>query len=243
VSLGIDPLSENKKICNLNCIYCQLGKTIQIDNTRREFVPTKEIIEELKVFPLISDIDYVTFSGRGEPTLAKNLGELIKESKRVTNKKIAVITNATLIDQESVCEDLAMADYVLAKLDAHNQKIFDLVDVPESELSFKTIVDSLIAFRKQYKGKLAIEIMFIGENKNYAKEIAGICREIGADEIQINTPLRACAVKALSQNELEQIKTFFLGLHAITVYERQVEEFDSINKKDTIKRHGNYKKG
>ncbi len=68
-SLGIDPISKEKKICTFDCLYCQLGKTDRLTNIRSMFVPTVEIIKEIRKIPPLK-IDYLTFSGRGEPTLA-----------------------------------------------------------------------------------------------------------------------------------------------------------------------------
>ncbi len=101
-SLGIDPLSDRVKICNLDCIYCQLGKTRELTAERRDYVPASVIAEEIVRFfdaaprrdPAIADnIDFLTFSGRGEPTLAGNLGEMIRAVRHIRKEKIAVITN------------------------------------------------------------------------------------------------------------------------------------------------------
>jgi len=67
--------------------------------------------------PLLK-IDYITFSGTGEPTLAANLGQMIKEVKKIRCEKIAVLTNSSLMHREDVQKDLACADLVVAKLDA-----------------------------------------------------------------------------------------------------------------------------
>ena len=80
-SLGIDLLSQEKKICNFDCIYCQIGKTESYTAERKVYIPVKKVIDELKFVPLVN-IDYITLSGRGEPTLAKNLGEVIDAIKQ-----------------------------------------------------------------------------------------------------------------------------------------------------------------
>ncbi|MFH1338585.1 MAG: radical SAM protein, partial [Candidatus Omnitrophota bacterium] len=77
ISLGIDLLSAAGKICNFDCIYCQLGKGSRYAEKPKACVKTSEIIKELKELPGLK-IDYITFSGRGEPTLAKNLGQAIR---------------------------------------------------------------------------------------------------------------------------------------------------------------------
>ncbi len=122
-SLGIDPLSSPDKICNMDCIYCQLGKTAQLTHERKIYVPLEALMDEIRQIPL--DLaDYITFSGRGEPTLALNLGEMIRGVKAARPEKVAVITNSSLMHLQAVRDDLMAADFVLAKLDAGNQVIF-----------------------------------------------------------------------------------------------------------------------
>ncbi len=71
-SLGIDPLSQKEKICTFDCIYCQLGRTKKYTKQRKIFSPERKLMKEINSLPEI-DIDYITFPGRGEPTLAKNI--------------------------------------------------------------------------------------------------------------------------------------------------------------------------
>jgi len=241
MSLGIDPLSTKSKACNFDCVYCQLGRTVKFENTRQEFVSVREVLDEIKSFPA-KDIDYYTFSGRGEPTLASNLGEMIVAIKQETHGKIAVITDAGLMDQEDVQADLMLADVVLAKLDAFDQVSFQKVDIPASGIQFENIVKGIKLFKKKFPGKLALQIMFFDENKQHASVMAEVVRDISPDEIQLNTPLRPSAVKPLSEEEMIQIKSYFQGLATTTVYENERKNIQPLNERDTIRRHGNFKK-
>ena len=90
-SLGIDPVSKGRKICSFDCIYCQVGKTGLLIDERHRFINCEDIIKELDSLPPL-EIDYITFSGAGEPTLASNLGEMIRGIKKIRQEKIAVIT-------------------------------------------------------------------------------------------------------------------------------------------------------
>jgi len=183
-SLGIDPISDKEKICSFNCIYCQLGETKNLTSERKIYVPTDEVVNEIMSLPKIK-IDYITFSGRGEPTLAKNLGEMIKTIKKLRNENIAVITNSSLLSRDDVIEDLLIADYVLVKLDAYSQKSFETINRPIKGLTFALILDGIKKFRKVYKNKFALQMMFVDENKNYAGELSQLARGISPDEIQI----------------------------------------------------------
>jgi wyosine [tRNA(Phe)-imidazoG37] synthetase (radical SAM superfamily) len=240
-SLGIDPISAKSKICNFDCIYCQLGLTKKFQNQRKEFVPISKIINELKAF---SDerIDYYTFSARGEPTLAENLGGMIKAVKKLKKGKIAVITNGSLIDNIDVRRDLMGADFVLIKLDAYNQESLQCVNQPMRENTINNIIKGIKRFKKEYKGKLAIQVMFIKENIKYAKEISEIIRSISPDEVQINTPRRPSGVLPLTKNEIKEIKPYFKGLNVKSVYDFQAKEVKEIDYKMAANRHGDYRR-
>jgi len=236
-SLGIDPISDREKICTFDCVYCQLGRTYNFAFQRKIFVPVNEIIDEINSLPYI-EIDYITFSGRGEPTLAKNLGEMVKAIRKIRKEKIAVITNSSLMYMDDVIEDLLLADFVLAKLDAYSEKSLEIVNRPIKQITFNAILDGIKKFRSKYGGKLALQIMFIKENQNNAKEISEIAKEINPDEIQINTPLRPCNSKPLSKKEIDKIKGYFKDMNTISVYDGKIKKVEPISTEDTLKRRG-----
>lgn len=236
-SLGIDPISGKVKICSFNCIYCQLGKTRLFTGKRKIFVPAQEVIGEINSFPALK-IDYITFSGAGEPTLAKNLGQMIKAIKRIRDEKIAILTNSSLIDKKDVQRDLLLTDFVVAKLDVSSQELFEKVNQPVPGLKFNRILKGIKEFKARYKGKLALQIMFAEENKGYARGIARMARDIDPDEVQVNTPLRPCGVRPLSKKELSIIKSNFKGMNVISVYDIKKKKAKSISREQTLRRRG-----
>lgn len=238
VSVGVDPVSSGRKVCNLGCVYCQLGKTRHFINERKEFIPTAEVVREILNFPDFTNVDFITFSGRGEPTLAKNLGEMIEATKKIKPQKVAVITNSTLLHLEDVQRDLSLADVVVAKIDASDESTFQSVNAPCSGLFLAGIMDGLKAFRKFYKGKLALQIMFIDQNKEEASRIADVVRGLQADEIELNTPLRPSSVRFLAKNEMEEIENCFRGLPVRSVYDRQRAYVHPLDPIATRRRHG-----
>jgi wyosine [tRNA(Phe)-imidazoG37] synthetase (radical SAM superfamily) len=237
VSLGIDPVSKGRKVCSFDCIYCQLGKAGFYTDERLLSIATMDVMEELATISSLK-IDYITFSGACEPTLAENLGEMIRAVKQVRKEKVAVLTNASLMHREDVRKDLSLADLVIAKLDASSQEIFAKINRPVRTINFQKVVSGIKEFRKVYKGRLALQIMFIDQNKTYAKEIAGIAKEINPDEVQINTPLRPCGVKPLSPEEIERISDYFDGLNIVSVYKAERKKVQSISNEETLKRRG-----
>jgi wyosine [tRNA(Phe)-imidazoG37] synthetase (radical SAM superfamily) len=239
-SLGIDLLSSEKKICSFDCIYCQLGSVDYLIKQPQLYVETSEVIAELKRLPKVN-IDYITFSGRGEPSLARNLAEAIQAVKKLNIAPVAVLTNASLIERADIRASLSLADFVVAKLDACSQESLEKVNRPAKAIRLEDIVRGIKQFKKEFKGKLALQIMFLEANQPDAPELAKLAREIGPDEVQINTPLRPCAVKALSKQEIDRIKKQFSGMNAISVYDIQPKSVRPLSKKETLTRRGKIK--
>ncbi len=248
ISLGIDLVSQENKICNFNCIYCQLGETSTYTNEKRLYVPTEGIIRELKLLPKVK-IDYITFSGRGEPTLAKNLGQAIKAIKKIRREPVAVLTNSGLIDKKEVREDLSLADFVIAKLDVYSQESLKKINRPAKGSVFGNILKGLEQFRKDYHGRLALQIMFVEENKNKTEDFINLVNHIKPDEVQINTPLRPCNIKPLSKLEILKIKINFIKkckslfkgkkINIISVYDtKKYKKSSSFSNEATLKRRG-----
>ena len=193
-SLGVDPVPL--KICNSNCVYCQLGRSKPLVNGRREYFPAEDILKDVKQ-ALAShdpeDIDWVTFVGSGETTLYSRLGWLLEEVKTLTQHPIAVITNGSLLYKPEIREELALADAVLPSLDAGTEELYRRVNRPAAELSFESLLDGLIAFRKEYQGNLWVEVMLVqglNDSELALRDIANALALIQPDEVHIVLPTR-----------------------------------------------------
>jgi wyosine [tRNA(Phe)-imidazoG37] synthetase (radical SAM superfamily) len=213
-SLGIDILPF--KTCSLGCIYCQLGIT-QRKTVRREKFFDKEIIlsQINKVISSGQRIDYITFSGSGEPTLNVSIGKLIQEIKKNTTIPVAVLTNSTLLSRKNVRDALSHADLVIPSLDAATQKIFARMNRPHPSLKIHQIIAGLIKFRQEYNGKIWLEVLFVkglNDSPSHIQKLKQVITEIDPDRIQINTVVRPPAEKSaypLSSHELEKIRKIF----------------------------------
>ncbi len=234
-SLGVDLVSTKEKTCSFDCIYCQLGRTIHPLAKRRQFVTTAQLAKELEAVKNIV-ADYVTFSGMAEPTLASNLGEAIKIAKSILLLPVAVLTNSSLMPREDVCDDLAQADVVVAKVDAPNEQMFRQINNPVVDYSFNQTLHSIERFRKRFKGKLALQMMFMTVNKDYAREMADIARQLSPDEVQLNTPLRPCPITPLTPEEMMTIEKEFAELKALNVYQASRPEVVPLNLQETLRR-------
>jgi len=241
-SLGVDPLSQADKMCTFDCSYCQIGETRLFNSGRKKFVSTEAIAKEIMRLPKNTKIDYITFSGNGEPTLAKNLGDMIKRIRKIRKEKIAVITNASLINRSDVQDDLLLADFVILKLDANAEDLFMDINKPDPGIRFGDIIKGIKRFSEIYRGRLALQIMFIEKNKVYAKEIVKMAKKLGIKEVQLNTPLRECAEKPLPKSEMDIIRRYFKGMSVNYVYWAKKKDVKPLDKEDAEKRHGRAKR-
>lgn len=215
-SLGVDLISGEKS-CTFDCIYCQLGKTVRHIVKRHVFVPIAEVVKELESLPRLN-IDYITLSGTGEPTLASNLGDVIEKIKGHFNKPVAVLTNSSLLHEPQVRKELGLADLVIAKLDAPNEEIFRKINRPANGITFQLIIGGIKKFNDEYPGKLALQMMFMPQNQDRSAAMARLAKEVDPVEVQLNTPLRPSPVKPLTIDEMAEIKKIFLAAGLAKVY-------------------------
>jgi len=126
----------------------------------------------------------------------------------------------------------------MAKFDAPTQEILTAVNQQIGTINIEHIISGIKMFKEMFKGKLALQIMFIEQNKGYAQDIARIAKEIHPDEVQINTPLRPCKVKPLSKAEIDRIESYFDGLKTVSVYKAERKEIHPLSDRETLKRRG-----
>ncbi len=193
-SLGIDPVPL--KTCNWNCVYCQLGRSVPVINNRREYLPSGEIVEEVRRVLRIQpedEIDWVTFLASGEPTLHAGLGRLIRQVKALTHIPVAVITNGALLYRPEVQDDLMAADAVLPSLDAGTPALYRAINRPHPECTFDRLVNGLLSFRRAYKGKMWVEVMLIkglNDAEDALRDIARVLSRLQPDQVHLTTPVR-----------------------------------------------------
>ncbi|MHC5074485.1 MAG: radical SAM protein [Planctomycetota bacterium] len=210
LSLGIDIMPV--KICTLDCVYCQVGKTTDRTLQRKEYIHIKPIISELKQrLKEGLTADYITLSGSGEPTLNEGLGELIDVIKALTSIPVAVLTNGTLLTKPAVRLACSKADVVIPSLDAADQSTFQNINRPYKKLNIKDIIEGLVKFREQYFGQIWLEILLVQGLNTGSEQIENIkkaVKKICPDKIQLNTAVRPTAetdIKKLSKQELIDI--------------------------------------
>jgi len=198
-SLGVDLTSP--KVCSFECIYCQLGATPHKTTRRFSAIDLGKLKKELRtILKRHPHIDYITISGSGEPTLHKNLDKIISVIKKVGRNKypVCVITNSSLLYRKDVRRELKKADLIIPSLDAATPATFKRINRPHKSINLNKIVKGLIALRKEFKGKIWLEIMLlkgVNDSLKEAKKFKELVREIKPDKIQLNLPIRPTAQK------------------------------------------------
>jgi len=238
-SLGVDLVPH--KICTYDCIYCQIGKTTDKTLIREEYAPAGEILEEVGRFLKegTSEIDHLSLSGSGEPTLNSRIRSVIDGIKTITSVPVAVITNGSLLYEEEVRRDLLRADVVLPSLDATSSEAFDRINRPLSGFSVGKVIEGLVEFRKVYEGRIWLEILFckgINDGREELLKMKKVIDRIRPDLIHLNTVIRPPSEKwvvPLNQKEMEEIKAFFgektsiiseFDRHPLSILESDVKE-------------------
>jgi len=246
LSLGVDIIPA--KVCTLDCIYCQIGRTTEKTIERKNYTDIEAVLDELKKRVAQGlKADFITISGSGEPTLNSRLGELIDGIKKITSFPVAVLTNGTLLYRPDVRADCAKADVVLPSLDAGDQRAFQRINRPHNDISIEKVISGLCAFRNEFAGQIWLEVFFVDGLNTDSKQIAKIkdaIKRICPDKVQLNTAVRPTAepnVKIVDAEKLQSIANQlgdkceviadFMLRHHVEHIERKAEDVLSMLKR------------
>lgn len=215
ISLGIDLVPH--KVCSLNCIYCEVGRTTKLTSQRQEYVPINDVISEIRDYLSKNPkLDYVTFSGAGEPLLNSGIGKLISVIKDdFPQYKIALLTNGTLFSDPEVRKEVLPVDLILPSLDAVSEKNFRKINRPAPDLLIEDVISGLIQLRKEFSGKIWLEIFLIpglNDTPSELKLFKDSLMKIKPDRIQLNSldrPGTESWVERMSQKKLQEIVELF----------------------------------
>jgi len=215
LSLGVSLTPH--KTCDFDCVYCQLGVTTLKSAERKEYFKVEEVVTEIAQWlannaEKANNLSFITFAGSGEPTLHPGLGGIIVSLRKMTSVPIAVITNASLLQDPAVRREVAQADLIVPSLDAATEEVFQGVNRPLTGLRLQDILDGLAALRREYRGKIWLEVMVvkgINDDIGHARKLAELIERIRPDKIQLNSPVRYTAeahVAAADRKQLERIQ-------------------------------------
>jgi wyosine [tRNA(Phe)-imidazoG37] synthetase (radical SAM superfamily) len=225
-SLGID-LSPSHKQCNFDCLYCELAPALTIDKQERS-VSVKEIVDELKLSLLEhKEIDVITITANGEPTLYPYLDELIDEIDKIKgDTKTLILTNSARLTDSAIYKTLLKLDQVKLSLDAITPEVFKKIDRPHKDIDIEDIALHVKNFSYEFTGRLFIEILFVSGINNTNSEIQKLNQlllHIKTSRIDIGTIDRppAYQVEALSYEDLMKISHKFDSSLPINISSRK----------------------
>jgi wyosine [tRNA(Phe)-imidazoG37] synthetase (radical SAM superfamily) len=238
-SLGLDIIPF--KYCSFNCVYCECGATTILTDEVREYIPYENIISEIdNVLCSGPDIDIVTFSGSGEPTLNSRLGDIIKHIKQsYPENKVAVLTNSSLLHRTDVRKGLLGADIIYPSLDAVSENIFTKMMRPISGINPEKIIESITELRQEFSGRLCLEIFIISGLNDTEDELEKLRRasiRIKPDEIHLNhldRPGTEQWVKPMQLEKMEEVMQYFLPMQ-VKIVGRSSPVSDGISYLDDI---------
>ena len=194
LSLGIDLVPF--KTCTLDCIYCELGKTATPVTERAEYVLYEQLQQEIKAYFASQnsiDLDHITLSGSGEPTLNSAMPRVIELLRESSRTPIALLTNGTLFTDPEVRREAAAVDVILPSLDVVSDNIFTHLNRPAPGLNVKEIITGLIALRQEFRGQIWLEILFCQGFNDTPEEIDNLVQAVESiqpDKVQLNTVVR-----------------------------------------------------
>ena len=215
VSLGVDLLPF--KTCSLDCVYCECGATTNLTMERGDFYPVERVLAELDdFFAKHGKVDYVTFSGVGEPTLHTGIGQIVRALKtKHPEVRICLITNATLLGDPGLQKELEGIDLIMPSLDASCEEEFIRVNRPAPGVTFEGLLDALKSFRANNKVEMWLEVFIVpGVNDSAAslERFVKLLRDISPDQVQINSldrPGTEDWIGIPTRERLEEIKEVF----------------------------------
>ena len=180
-SLGVNNIPL--KNCPYDCIYCQVGSTSSDALTKQAFYSPKEIFQSVQkrvkeVQAAGRHIDYLSIVPDGEPSLDLQLGTTI-QALRPLGIKIAVITNASLLWQEKICQQLALADLVSLKVDAAEEVVWRKINRPNRRLSLTDILLGALRLAEDFGGTLITETMLVKGINDQEASLQAIARFLG----------------------------------------------------------------
>ncbi len=209
MSLGVDLIPH--KTCSMDCIYCESGATTILTAERSEFHPLGQILAELDRFLNNKpELDYITFSGAGEPTLYSRIGEIIAHlKKKHPEYKIALLTNASMLVDKKVSEAVKNVDLIVPSLDAATPGIFKRLNRPVSSADCHGIIQALADFRNISSAQFWLEIFIVpglNDSRYSLDKLAAAARKIKPDKIQLNTLDRPGTESWVSPASAEQMR-------------------------------------
>ena len=239
MSLGID-LSPKQKSCNFDCVYCELKGAKPVEEI--ENPPSiDEIISALKeALKVHQNIDVITLTANGEPTLYPQLKELIVKVNEIKGKaKTLILSNGSGIRDQKICEALQGLDIVKFSLDSAVQSTFKKIDRNKSGIEVNELIKAMAKFRKEFKGELVLEILVVAGFNDKEEEFTALneaINEIAPHRVDVGTIDRPPAynVKGVDASRLEELASKIKGVPVTIARAHKIEQKYEFSKSEIL---------
>jgi len=206
-SVGINNIPP--KICTYSCVYCQVGRTSRFRVEPEVFYEPRDVVRVVadRIAKSNEAVDYLTFVPDGEPTLDQNLGVTIELLKPL-GIRIAVITNATLIDRQEVRTALRRADWVSLKVDSVHESTWRKTNRPHRQVRLAAMLEGMLEFRKDFSGTLVSETMLVSglnDDAENLKSVAGFLARLEPEAAYLSIPIRPPAESWVRRSSEEAV--------------------------------------
>jgi len=228
-SLGVD-LSPNGKQCNFDCLYCELIKSKTMSK-QIVSINVKEYIEAIKeTLSRHNNIDVITLTANGEPTMYPYLNELIDEINKIKrNEKLLILSNSSLINNPNVVSALMKIDIVKLSLDCATKECFKKLDKIDKSINSDNIIDGIIKFSKIFPNELVLEVLFVKNINDKDDEISKLyelIKQINPTRVDIGTIDRPPAydVKPVTKEFLIETANKMTGINITIAHKNNIKQ-------------------
>jgi wyosine [tRNA(Phe)-imidazoG37] synthetase (radical SAM superfamily) len=224
LSLGVDLLG--KRICSMDCLYCEVGPTSVHTLKRQPYMPAQVILDELYAWRRqeLPRPEHITLSGLGEPCLNSDLPEIIVGCRDIfPDIPVAVLTNSTLLHDPAVRQELAAVQVVLPSLDSLVEREFLAVNKPCQGVNLALIISGLLQFRQEYAGCICLEILLLQglndtqENLARQRQFLAKLQPDRVDVVTMTRPGSSLLAKAVEKQTLSAWRSALEPLARTTV--------------------------
>ena len=202
-------------MCNFNCTYCRLGKGGMMVSKRSKFVAEQDLADDFREHISEMEVDHITFRGTGEPLLAENLGEILGALRKLTDKKMSVITNCTLLNEDAALSEILKFDIIIAKIDAATELTFQRVNRPCGAVHLVDVISGAKRARDTFKGEFHVKTTLVGQNIAEVNEIATKIKGLEPKIVHIDTPSMPNTGRPLTKKDHEAIEKAFRGMEIV----------------------------
>lgn len=239
-SLGID-LSPLGKQCNFDCLYCEL-KGAKTTNLFLNYPSIEDIVSEAKTaLKRFENINVITLTANGEPTLYPLLEELVYELNKIKqNKKLLILSNGSTIDNQVIQNALLGIDIVKLSLDSVNQTTFRKLDRPHKDIKLENIINGMKEFRLKFTNEFVLEILVVenlNDKQEEFKQLNSVINQIRPERVDIGTIDRPSAYK-VNPVSYDKLKELSLEIYNIPVViskrDLHVENKKTLTKKEIL---------